>query len=143
MSALDVRSHFLSDHAQLRGKASVLRSLALSVMRGDTELASALRLKGLDLQDHLHRHMTWEENALLPILDNSGSARSAASLALISEHHEQRERLSNSLRSLEAFESHPKELAQVIMDLISCLESDMASEEASVLVALDALSAQR
>lgn len=133
MSVYEVRSHFLNDHARLRGKVAVLRSLALGVLRGDAELSSALRLKGQDLQDHLQRHMSWEEEKLLPALDRSSPLAGDTAIALRREHATQRGRLADSLNSLEDIGYPPKELAQSIMDLIAWIESDMVSEEEAVL----------
>ena len=93
MSVFEIRSHFLNDHARLRGKVSVLRSLALGVLRGDEELSFAMRLKGRDLQDHLHRHMSWEEENLLPVLDHCSPLAGGTASALLSEHEGQRSRL--------------------------------------------------
>lgn len=136
MRVQEIRLQFLSEHAQLRGKVSVLQSLALSVLRGDEELASALRLKGEDLQKHLHRHMAWEEKNLLPALERTPGLIGTISAALLEEHQTQRDRLAKSLKLLESSESRPKELARSIMELISWIETDMVSEEKAVLAAL-------
>ena len=133
MNSIEIRSHFLNDHARIRGKVSVLRSLALGVLRGDEELSFAMRLKGRDLQDHLHRHMSWEEEKLLPVLDRYSPTAGGAASELLAEHANQRSRLSSSLKSLENLGFPPKVLARGMMELIVWIESDMASEEAAVL----------
>jgi hypothetical protein len=133
MNRFEIRSHFLNDHARLRGKAAVLRSLALGVLRGDEELSFAMRLKGRDLQDHLHRHMSWEEEKLLPVLNRFSPTAGGAATELLAEHEIQRSRLASSLQSLDNLGFSPKVLAKSMMELIVWIEGDMASEEAAVL----------
>jgi iron-sulfur cluster repair protein YtfE (RIC family) len=137
MSLFEIHAHFLDDHTTLRGKVSVLRSLALSVLRGDEELASALRRKGQDLQEHLQRHMTWEEENLLPVLDCENPRGMVVATAMLVEHAHQRDRLAESLRDLEETGSRPRKLAESMMDLISWLERDMAAEEEAVLEVIE------
>ena len=64
MSERLIKEKFLRDHRMLLGKAAVVAALALDVLRGDEELASALRLKGEELYRHLLIHMRWEERLL-------------------------------------------------------------------------------
>jgi hypothetical protein len=132
-SAGELREHFLRDHAQLRGKADVLKSLALQVVRGDEDLGPALQLKGTDLQLRLIDHMRWEESQVAPYLRRID--RAAADLAdhLFEEHQLQRERLAQSLMALSGAGPNPEELARHILDLVRWLERDMAEEETRLL----------
>jgi hypothetical protein len=133
VSLLEIRSHFLNDHASLRGKVFVLRSLALSILRGDDELMSALLLKGKDLRDQLHRHLSWEEEHVLPMLHHWSPLGAQTAAELLGEHETQRVRLDESLNSLDAVDFAPKQLARSIMNLISWIEGDMKSEEETIL----------
>ena len=132
-----IRERFLRDHRQIRGKASVLRSLALGVLRGDDELASALRLKGEELQSHMLLHMTWEEDELMPALEHDGRGGDSLGKQIQEEHREQRTRLAHSLVALRVTSGQKRadieSLARDMMELVRWLESDMAKEEASVL----------
>jgi len=132
-SAVELREHFLQDHAQLRGKADVLKSLALQVVRGDEDLGPALQLKGTDLQLRLIDHMRWEESQIAPYLRRID--RTAADLAdrLFEEHQQQRERLAQSLMALSGAGPNPEELARQILELVRWLEQDMAEEETRLL----------
>jgi hypothetical protein len=128
-----VRSVFLEDHARLRGKASVLRSLASQVIRGDHELTDAMRRKGLDLQEHLIEHIRWEESVLLPLLQETDKVAAEAANHLFREHRGQRKRLGSSLVALEGRGPDPTDLAIHLLELIRWLERDMTAEEARVL----------
>jgi hypothetical protein len=123
----------MEDHARLRGKASVLRSLASQVIRGDHELRDAMRRKGLDLQSQLIEHIRWEGAELLPLLQKADGIAAQAADHLFREHRGQRNRLASSLASLEAGDADASDLAAHLMDLIRWLEQDMATEEARVL----------
>lgn len=133
----DTRSRFLDDHARLRGKAEVLESLALRILRGDDDLGSALRLKGEEILDHLVDHMAWEEQKLLPLLGRSGHSELSATLA--AEHAAQRRRFEEDLRTLREAERHPVTVAKHVLEFLRWLERDMQSEEEHVLDALTAL----
>jgi iron-sulfur cluster repair protein YtfE (RIC family) len=132
-----IRERFLRDHRQIRGKASVLRSLALGVLRGDEELASALRLKGEDLQTHMLLHMTWEEDELMPALERGGGDENSLGKRIQEEHREQRTRLAHSLVALRVTREQKRadieRLAKEMLELVRWLEGDMAKEEDSVL----------
>jgi iron-sulfur cluster repair protein YtfE (RIC family) len=129
LKPFEVRRELLLHHAQLRGKAGILESLALQVLRGDWELASALRRKGQDLHDSLISHMKWEESTLLPILSRSADRLKYSAADFLEEHRCQRERLTESLSKLEADTTLPPALARSLLDLVSWLERDMATEE--------------
>ena len=132
-----IRERFLRDHRQIRGKASVLRSLALGVLRGDEDLASALRLKGEELQTHMLLHMTWEEDELMPVLEQDEQDGDSLGKRIQEEHREQRTRLSHSLVALRVTSEQKRadieRLAKDMLELVRWLESDMAKEEDSVL----------
>lgn len=131
MDVTELRARILEDHALLRGKAEVLEGLALRILRGDEDLGSALRLKGEEIQEHLVRHMGWEESALLPTLRRSGSDEVADQI--LSDHRAQRERISRTLVTLQGDEQQPVELARHMIDFVRWLERDMREEEANVL----------
>jgi hypothetical protein len=133
MTDLEIREKFVADHAHLRGKISVLRSLATQVLRGDEDLGDALRLKGKDLQLHLIRHMKWEESDLLPCLREIDGAAADAADQLFEEHTGQRQRLSDSLIALEGADGNPLALANHLLELTRWLEQDMNTEESGVL----------
>ena len=132
-----------TDHADLRGKSSVLRSLALSVLRGDHELASALRLKGEELQSHMLLHMQWEEAELLPELDRLESIGQEAVKKILAEHEEQRARLAHSLVALRNGEQDPDGMARQLIELVRWLDQDMASEDQAVRLLLAAVGDDR
>lgn len=136
MSPLVVRSKFLLDHAQLKGKAAVLHSLALSVMRGDADLLSTMRLKGEELQTHLLTHMQWEERRILPLLREAADDHSRVDVFL-EEHHTQRQLLANSLISIRDHQLPSTELAKRLLDFVRWLEREMVAEELNVLEVLN------
>jgi hypothetical protein len=136
MPLTGVRDRFLDDHARLRGKAEVLESLALRVLRGDEDLGSALRLKGEEILDHLDRHMSWEERELVPLLERSGAANLAVTIA--GKHEDIRRGFETGLQSEPGAERRPLALARQILAFIRQLESDMSSEEKRVMSALAA-----
>jgi hemerythrin-like domain-containing protein len=131
MDENELRARILGDHALLRGKAEVLEALALRILRGDEDLGSALRLKGEEIQDHLVRHMGWEERELLPPLRKSGGAKVADQIS--AEHSEQRERISDTLVTLQDSERRPVEVARHMVEFVRQLERDMYQEEQRVL----------
>lgn len=132
-SSMELREHFLHDHAELRGKADVLKSLALQVVRGDEDLGAALRLKGTDLQLRLIDHMRWEESQIAPYLRRVDPGAADLADRLFEEHQQQRERLAQSLMALSGAGPKPDELARHILDLVRWLERDMAEEETRLL----------
>jgi len=145
------------DHARLRGKAAVLRSLALGVMRGDADLGDTLLLKGRDLQQTLVEHMDWEDDVLLPNLRRGSDDALHVADRIDHEHAVQRVELLRSILSLDDGKAvsedlpgdrqgAPKRLSELtleemqgvageLLELIERLERDMATEE-SVLAAL-------
>jgi iron-sulfur cluster repair protein YtfE (RIC family) len=138
MTPNEIRDKFLDDHARLRGKASVLRSLATQVLRGDTELAEAMRLKGRDMQFSLVKHMQWEEAKLMPLLREVSAVAAEGADQLFEEHRAQRSKLADSLIALEA--AAPENgvaMAVHLLDLIRWLERDMAGEEEIILDWID------
>jgi hemerythrin-like domain-containing protein len=135
MMEAGVRNRFLEDHARLRGKAEVLESLALRILRGDEDLGSALRLKGEEILEHLVCHMGWEEKELLPLLRQFG--RSDIASRLVIEHAAQRERFEGDLHTLQNTERRPLDLAKHIVEFLGWLERDMQAEEENVLGALN------
>jgi hemerythrin-like domain-containing protein len=126
----------LDDHARLRGKVSVIQSLALGILRGDDDLAAALRLKGEELQQHLIEHMSWEESELFPVLQDASSEGCEAARQLIEEHSTQRDRLAHSLEALRTLAGQPSTLAKHLLELVHWLEYDMTSEEERVMASL-------
>ena len=128
----------MGDHTRLRGKTSVLRSLALQVMRGDIELGRTLVLKGQDLQARLAAHMRWEEDVLLPELRRQSDAGVRVAELIITEHNGQRSRIRQSLLALGGGSPPVEDVARVLIELTDRLESDMAAEERRVLGAFEA-----
>ena len=135
MPEAGVREKFVEDHARLRGKAEVLESIALRILRGDEDLGSALLLKGEEIRDHLVRHMDWEERELLPLLRQSG--RSDIASGLVTRHTRHREHFEGDLLSLHNTKTQPIELTKHIVKFLRQLESDMQREEEDVLGALN------
>lgn len=133
MTPLEIRAKFLDDHALLRGKIDVLRSLATQVMRGDDDLGNALRLKGEDLQLHLINHIKWEETELLPCLREIDGTAADSADQLFEDHMSQRQRLADSLMALEGAGGDTLSLAQHLVDLARWLEHDMNAEEDGLL----------
>lgn len=132
MSGILIKEKFLSDHRILRCKAAVVATLALDVLRGDDELASALRLKGEELYTYLLKHMQWEERLLLPLLIES-SHGTWTGASIVKEHEEQRVQLDNSLAKLRHIDTSLTSLAEECLELVGWLEVDMTTEEARVL----------
>jgi iron-sulfur cluster repair protein YtfE (RIC family) len=132
MSGRLIKEKFLRDHRMLRGKAAVVATLALDVLRGDEELASALRLKGEELYSYLLVHMQWEERLLVPLLVES-SHGTWTGAGIIREHEDQRIRLDNSLAKLRHVDASLANLAEECLELVRWLEVDMSSEEERVL----------
>ncbi|MCP5045061.1 MAG: hemerythrin domain-containing protein [bacterium] len=130
-----IRDRFLADHRELRGKAAVVTTLALNVLRGDEELASALRLKGEELNDRLLSHMAWEEKHLIPLLAHTPRGKLQGK-AILEEHKDQRTRLLDSLTELQRPQNSFSGLAKECLALVHWLEADMASEERDVLDAI-------
>ena len=135
MSETGVREKFVEDHARLRGKAEVLESLALRILRGDEDLGSALRLKGEEILDHLVRHMSWEEQELLPLLRRFGRLDIAS--ALVTRHTAHRDHIEGDLITLQNAERRPLDMARHIVEFLRKLERDMQTEEDDVLGALN------
>ena len=131
MSKADARHKFLSDHRILRAKAAVVTTLALNLLRGDEDLASALRLKGEELHAQLLDHMKWEETQLVPLLAGSSIGESVASV-ILEEHADQRLHLMKSLAELQRPDAPCSTLAKDCIALVRWLESDMAREENEV-----------
>ena len=136
-SSEQIRHRFLSEHQSLRGKSAVVEALALGVLRGDGELASALRLKGEELQRHLLLHMQWEEAQLLPLIQRVARPGESMGEALVREHRRQRQRLANSLVALRAAPESAETLARHVLKLIRWIETDMRAEEKEVLDAIE------
>jgi iron-sulfur cluster repair protein YtfE (RIC family) len=132
MSKSEIRDKFLRDHRRLRAKAAVVTTLALSVLRGDEDLTSALRLKGEELYTHLLDHMQWEEAQLIPLLAESSVGESTCS-SMLKDHVDQRQRLGDSLSELRHPGSSLASLAKDCLDHVRWLEVDMADEEREVL----------
>ncbi|MBW2231182.1 MAG: hemerythrin domain-containing protein [Deltaproteobacteria bacterium] len=138
MTPDEIRAKFLEDHAHLRGKASVLRSLACQVLRGDSELTEAMRLKGRDMQFCLIKHMQWEEAKLAPLLRSVNTAAADGADQLFEEHRGQRAKLADSLIALEgADDGDGTALAEHLLSLIRWLERDMQTEEKAILMWID------
>ncbi len=133
----DVLTRFKGDHQRLRANAAVLRSLALQVMRGDTELDQTLVLKGRDLHLRLIAHMRWEEEVLLPQLRRGSNVGTETALRIIDEHGDQRSRITESLMQLGGGTPNPEAVARDLLALTDWLERDMEAEERWVLGALD------
>jgi hypothetical protein len=132
MSRSEIKNKFLSDHRKLRAKAAVVTTLALSVLRGDDDLASALRLKGEELYTHLLDHMRWEEAQLVPLLVESAASEATGTI-ILKEHVDQRLRLDSSLSGLRQPDGSFASLAKDCIALVRWLEVDMANEERVVL----------
>lgn len=144
MTRGELVSRLEQDHARLRGKASVLRSLALGVLRGDADLGETLVMKGRDLQKSLVEHMDWEDDVLLPNLRRGSEDALRVAERIHHEHAGQRVELLGSILSLDTGKgghgrrsnTHEIEhVASCLLELIERLERDMATEE-SVLDAL-------
>jgi len=157
MTRGELVSRLARDHARLRGKAAVLRSLALGVMRGDADLAETLLLKGRDLQQSLVEHMDWEDDVLLPNLRRGSDDAMHVADRIHHEHTAQRVELLRSILCLDEPQAASREaagerpaavkrlsdstleevqgVAGELLELIERLERDMATEE-SVLAAL-------
>ena len=140
MTRGELEDRLARDHARLRGKSAVLRSLALGVLRGDADLGETLVLKGRDLQRSLVEHMDWEEDILVPNLRRASPASAAVADRIHAEHRGQRAELVASIDALGEDEKawvngRLDGLARELLDLVERLERDMAAEEAS----LDAL----
>ena len=137
MTSSDLRRRFMGDHTRLRGKTSVLRSLALQVMRGDVELGRTLILKGQDLQVRLAAHMRWEQEVLLPQLRSQSEAGGRVAEQILTEHCGRRSRIARSLQALNGGSPPVEEIAQALLDLTDSLERDMLAEEHRVLGAFE------
>jgi hypothetical protein len=127
---------FRDDHQRLRGKANVLRSLALQVIRGDRELEQTLILKGRDLNLRLIAHMRWEEETLLPHLSRRAAGGGEAVGHIIGEHGGQRTRIAHSLMTLGGGTPNIEEVAKDLLALTDWLERDMEAEERFVVPAM-------
>lgn len=144
MTRGELVSRLEQDHARLRGKAAVLRSLALGVLRGDADLGETLVMKGRDLQQSLVEHMDWEDDVLLPNLRRGSEDALRVAERIHHEHAGQRVELLGSILSIDTGKggrgrpsnAHEIEhVASCLLELIERLERDMATEE-SVLDAL-------
>lgn len=120
-------------HTHLRGKAEVLETLALKVLRGDEDLGSALRLKADELQRHLLHHMIWEEDQLIPLLTEGEFANSPRWVELLRERRQQRLQLSRSLLELQHSNEPAGDLAKQCLVLVEALEAAIMVEERDVL----------
>ncbi|MBW2292809.1 MAG: hemerythrin domain-containing protein [Deltaproteobacteria bacterium] len=136
MSRVEIKEKFLRDHRRLRAKAAVVTTLALSVLRGDEDLASALRLKGEEMYAYLLEHMEWEETQLIPLLAESSIGETIGS-AILERHEAHRQRLSDSLADLRKPGASFVKLARDCVALVRRLEDDMASEEREVFKSID------
>ena len=141
MTRGEMVSRLARDHARLRGKAAVLRSLALGVLRGDADLGDTLVMKGRDLQETLVEHMDWEDDVLLPNLRRGTDDARRIAERIHREHAEQRVELLGSILSLDVRGDASKrngrpaddkgihKVASGLLELIERLERDMATEE--------------
>ncbi len=136
-----LRGKLLADHRELRSKMGTLRALALTVMRGDEDLARALRLKGEEFNARLLEHMNWEEEHLPPILSRGENGLEKI-IDLREEHARQRERLADSLEQLRNSEIASLPIARECLALVRWVETDMAIEERDVLRALDRIASE-
>jgi len=136
MNATELQSKLLRDHAHIGGKVGVLRSLAAQVLRGDEELGGALQLKGRELEQHLIRHMDWEEEVLLPVLRQSGVHNAEVADVLSKDHEIQRTRLAESLVALSAANRQAPDLATEVLNLLHWIDRDMRTEEARLVECL-------
>jgi hypothetical protein len=131
---MEVREKVLSDHARLRGMLAVLASLALRILRGDEDLATALRLKGEEIGGFLQVHMAWEEKFLVPTLVNLGALGEERARELLGDHRDQRHRLEASIAALACEPCvAAAELAKRMLGFVESLERDMLDEEAVTL----------
>ncbi|MDP6977638.1 MAG: hemerythrin domain-containing protein [Myxococcota bacterium] len=130
-----VRNRFVADHRELRSKMGTLRALALNVIRGDDELAPALRLKGEEFDARLLEHMKWEEEHLPGLLSRTENGLERI-IDLREEHARQRERLAFSLEQLRDPEAASLPIARDCLALVRWVETDMAAEERDVVAAL-------
>ncbi len=113
-----------------------LRALALNVIRGDDELAPALRLKGEEFDARLLDHMLWEEEHLPALLGRTENGLERI-VHLREEHARQRELLSVSLEQLRDPGISSLPIARDCLALVRWVETDMATEEHDVLQVLD------
>ncbi len=133
MTPTEVRERVRRDHARLRGMLTVVESLALRVLRGDEELASACRLKGEELRDFLLAHLEWEEQHLVPVLNRCGLIGKRRAGHVLADHREQRQRIAELVRSVTESQYQANILASGMLDFTRWLERDMAEEEARAL----------
>ena len=139
MTPTRLRDQLHEDHTRLRGKVQIVRSLAMAVIRGDRDLGPALRLKGLDLQECLLRHMRWEEREMLPALYRAGQLGVEAGETMREEHRSQRSQLSESLMFTGGCDGleEAMSIAHHLLELASWLERDMGEEEQRIIAALN------
>lgn len=129
---MELRMRILDDHSMIRAKADVLEGLALRILRGDEDLGSALRLKGEEIQERLVRHIDWEERELLPALRELGNPEVAE--RILAEHKAQRQRITETLATLQDSERRPVALARHMVEFVRLLEREMHDEEELVLI---------
>jgi len=142
MTRGELEDRLARDHARLRGKSAVLRSLALGFLRGDADLAETLVLKGRDLQQSLIEHMNWEEDVLVPNLRRASPEASRVAERIHDEHRGQRVQLVRSIRDLSVKPSPApgagdetagmEDVAREFLELTERLERDMATEESTL-----------
>lgn len=128
MEPRDLRAKLVEDHDRLRAKLGGVESLALQVLRGDVELASALQRKAEELRGLLLEHMEWEDRAIAPRL----RAPAMPAGGVEAEHLVQRERLGQLLVALRESRA-PGPLARALLDFARALERDMWVEERQLL----------
>lgn len=132
MTKLQAMAKLQRVHTHVRGKAEVLETLALKVLRGDEDLALALRLKAEELQRYLFRHTIWEEDQLTPMLADGASADPPRWVRLLKERRRQRLQLSRSLFALKYAQQPAANLARQCLALVESLESEILVEEREV-----------
>ena len=133
MLAGEVRTYVLSDHAKLRERLDVLERISRSAAAGGRLAGAVLRAEGESLLVQLSRHMSWEDEHLVPVLRDSDSWGEIRCTQLATEHREQRELLRYALRKLRD-EGRPAILvARNLLDLVDLLRADMTEEESVFL----------
>ena len=133
MSASEVRSSVLKDHAELRKHLDRIDDAVSTLQeRGGQDTLPLLEMTET-LFSSLTVHMAWEETHLARVLREADAWGPEREARLLREHAEQREMFVGVIARLRALRGDPTALADELRGLVHLIREDMSEEEFCLL----------